>query len=142
MGCLGGMIPVSDTAIPLGVIQACWRDAVAVAVPVPDGGLRWIHVAREQLGIDVKKSSLACLMLLGSKPSGEEFLQASLSRPTRLPVVHVQVEHGDLCLCTGVVTFKGSLDGEGLLVCLTTSLPSPQGRAPLALSVCSGQICR
>lgn len=127
MGCLGGMIPVSDTAIPLGVIQACWRDAVAVAAP--DGGLRWIHVAREQLGIDVKKSSLACLMLLGSKPSREEFLQASLSRPTRLPVVHVQVEHGYLCLCTGVMTVKGSLDGEGLLVCLTTSLPSPQSRA-------------
>ena len=35
MGCLGGMIPVPDIAISLSVIEACWRDAVAV----PDGGL-------------------------------------------------------------------------------------------------------
>lgn len=29
MGCLGGTIPVSDIAISLGAIQACWRDAEA-----------------------------------------------------------------------------------------------------------------
>ena len=32
--CLEGMTSISDAAISLGVIQVCWRDAVAVL----DGG--------------------------------------------------------------------------------------------------------
>lgn len=38
MGCLEGMAPTSDTAISSGMIQVCWRDAVAMR----NGGLRQI----------------------------------------------------------------------------------------------------
>lgn len=65
MGCLEGMSPVSDIATSLVMIQACWRDVVAIVT----GGLQQIPL--QGVGWHRSKpSNLACLMPLGSTTIG------------------------------------------------------------------------